>query len=104
LTIVRGWIVWIAIIVVPLIPVFVVKALITVIPVAVEPVVMPAIFDISCPPYILPAAAFDSGGKSLLANNSPWPTVIGRTVPYTVLINVVEISIQDDIIRTPYGY
>ena len=70
----------------------------------VSPAVRSAVFNITIPSYIFPSMSSYLIGESAVDNQHPWSAIIIRTVPVTIMVDVIPVPIVNDIIWTANGY
>lgn len=70
----------------------------------VRPTIRPAILNITIPSYVVPSMPSYLIGKPGIEDKNPRTAVIIRTVPVTIMVDVVPLAIVNDIVRTTDGY
>jgi hypothetical protein len=66
--------------------------------------VRPAVFNITIPSDILPTMPSYLIRKPLVQNDNPRAMIARRTIPMVTVIEVIVITVVDNIIRAAYGY
>ena len=64
----------------------------------VRPTIRPAVLNITIPSYVVPAISSYLIRKAAIEDKNPRPAVIIRTVPVPIMVDVVTLSIVNDIV------
>ena len=80
-------------------PLIIIITLITVIA-----AIRPAVLIITIPSDIIPSVSSYLIGEPAIKDKNPWSSIIIRAVPVAIVVDVIAVTIVNDVIRTTDGY